>query len=129
MGEPAPVRPQPSPDLLHRPLAMKAESVGYAFLALGDLIVSAVYFGWEGLWTGYEVNPLAAYVLRYYGIQGLVLYKAALTAGIVVACQIIWHTYPRLARGILIAGCLVNSYVIFRSVWNLYVGVGILPGG
>jgi len=127
MGEPAPVRPPSYLDLLGRPLAMKAESVAFVFLSLLDLVISVRYFHWEGFWAGYEVNPLAAYVLRYYGIKGLVFYKAGLTACIVVACQVIWYTYPRLARGILLLGCLISSYVVFHSTWSLYEKVGVLP--
>lgn len=124
MGEPTPVGPQRYKDLLHRPLVMKAESVGFVLLGLLDLIISAIYFRWQGPWWGYEVNLLPAYVLRYYGLKGLVIYKFALTAGIVVACQIIWGKYPRIARGILLAGCLACSFVVVYSTWKLYLHAG-----
>jgi len=102
MGQPAPVGGEPYRDLLSRPMVLKAESVGFVLLNLLDLIISRASFQWEGLWAGYEVNP-------------------------VVACQVIWHKYPRIARGILIGGCLVFCYVVIRSTWQLYRHTGVLP--
>jgi len=106
---------------------MKAESVGFVLLSLLDLIISIKYFRWEGPWWGYEVNWLAAHVLRYYGVKGLVVYKFALTGGIVAACQVIWQKYPRMARGILLAGCLAFSFVVVYSALRLYVHTGAFP--
>jgi len=108
-------------------MVLRAESIAFVLLSLLDLIISRMTFRWTGLWEGYEANPLAAYVLRYYGVKGLVVYKFALTACIVVACQIIWAKYPRLARGILLGGCLLQSYVVFRSTWRLYEHAGVFP--
>jgi hypothetical protein len=47
---------------------------------------------------------------------------------VLVACQVIWDKYPRLARGILLGGCLVYTWVVFHSVWRLYGYVGTIPG-
>ena len=128
MGAPAPVGSCGQPPLLHRPLAMKAESVGFLLLSLADLLISRVYFAWENPWWGYEVNPVAAYVLRHYGVRGLALYKLGITALVLVACQAIWEKYPRLARAILVGGCLIYACVVFHSVWRLYEHTGITPG-
>jgi len=127
MGEPAPVGKESPARLFSRPMVLKAESVGFVLLSLLDLLISRASFQWQGYWGGYEVNPVAAYVLRYYNIAGLVIYKSVLTAGVVVACQVIWLKYPRIARGILILGCLVFSYVVFHSVWQMYAHVGAFP--
>jgi len=127
MGEPAPVGREPYSHLFSRPMVLKAESVGFVLLNLLDLIISRASFQWEGLWAGYEVNPAAAYILRYYNVAGLVVYKFVLTAGTVVACQVIWHKYPRIARGILLGGCLVFCYVVIRSTWQLYRHTGVFP--
>ena len=127
MGGPAPVGREPYGDLFSRPMVLKAESVGFVLLSLLDLLISRVCFQWDSLWGGYEVNPVAAYVLRYYNVPGLVVYKFVLTAGVVVACQVIWHKYPRIARGILLGGCLVFCYVVIHSTWQLYRHTGMFP--
>ena len=127
MGEPAPVGPGSWLALLRRPMVLKRESVGFLLLSVADLVISRIYFSWENLWWGYEVNPLAAYVLRHHGVPGLAIYKLAVTGVVLVACQAIYDKYPRLARVILVGGCLAFSWVVFRSVWHLYAYTGIRP--
>jgi hypothetical protein len=108
-------------------MVLKRESVGFLLLSVADLVISRIYFSWGNLWWGYEVNPLAAYVLRHYGVPGLAVYKLTITAVVLVACQAIYDMYPRLARVILVGGCLVFSWVVFRSAWRLYAYTGITP--
>jgi hypothetical protein len=104
---------------------LKGESVGFLLLSLADLVISRIYFGWENLWWGYEVNPVAAYVLRHYGLRGLAVYKLSVTALVLVACQAIYDKYPRLARALLIGGCLIYTWVVSRSAWRLYAYTGL----
>jgi hypothetical protein len=127
MGEPAPVGSGSWLTLLRRPMVLKRESVGFLLLSVADLVISRIYFSWGNLWWGYEVNPLAAYVLRHYGVPGLAVYKLTITAVVLVACQAIYDKYPRLARAILVGGCLAFSWVVFRSAWRLYAYTGITP--
>jgi hypothetical protein len=108
-------------------MVLVPESTAFVLLGLFDLIISRVAFEQWGPWKGYEVNPLAAYFLRYYQVKGWVFYKFALTALVVVCCQIFWYKYPRIARGVLLVGCILLSYVILDTAWRLYTHVGRFP--
>ena len=127
MGEPAPVGSGSWLALLRRPLVLKAESLAFLVLSVADLIVSRIYFGWENLWWGYEVNPLAAQVLRHYGLRGLAFYKFAVTAVVLVACQAVYDKYPRLTRALLIGACVGYTWVVSHAVWRLYAYTGFSP--
>lgn len=123
MGGAAPVEQGDERPLLRQPVALQTESLAFVLLNLCDLVVTSLVFRWGG----YETNLLAAYVLRYYGVEGLAIYKFALTAGVVVACQVVWHKYPRLARAILVAGCAIYTYVVIVTTLRLYAHTGYLP--
>ncbi len=123
MGGVAPVESRDERALLRQPLGLPRESLAFVLFSLCDLIVTALVFRCGG----YEANVLAAYFLRYYGIRGLTLYKFTLTGGIVVACQVIWHKYPRLARFILLGGCAVYGCVVVFTIIRLHHHLGYFP--
>ena len=123
MGNAPPVGPETDQPLLRQPVALPAESLAFVLLSLCDLVVTALVFRWGG----YEANVLAAYFLRYYGVKGLAIYKFALTAGVVVACQVIWHKYPRAARVVLLGGCAIYAYVVAAASLKLYLHAAGMP--
>jgi len=127
MAGTAPVGSQWYKRLFHQPMVLLPESIAFVLLGLFDLIISRVAFEPRGPWIGYEANPLAGSILRYYGVKGWVFYKFAVTALVVVACQIIWYKYPRIARGILLGGCVIYCYVVLHTTWRLYTEVGAFP--
>ena len=123
MGGVAPVESGDERALLRQPLGLPAASLAFVLFSLCDLVVTALVFRWGG----YEANVLAAYFLRYYGVKGLAIYKFALTAGVVVACQVIWHKYPRAARVVLLGGCAIYAYVVAAASLKLYLHAAGMP--
>ena len=47
---------------------------------------------------GYEVNPVADYVIRQYGMQGALAFKFATAAFVILCCEIIGRHQDRLGR-------------------------------
>jgi len=111
------VGPEQGRHVLLQDVALKQESLAFILLNLCDLILISLVFRWR---LGWEANPLARYVLRYWDMKGLVYCKFAVTAGVVVACQVVWHKYPRLARAVLIGGCLAYAYVVLVTVLRIF---------
>ena len=64
-----------------------------------------------------ESNPIAAYFLNRWGIEGLAGFKAAMTALVCVIVQIVARKNPALARTLLALTTLIVLTVVSYSVW------------
>ena len=72
----------------------------------------------------YESNPLARWMINHYGIKGMVYYKFALVAFVVVLAQVIATRKPLVARGVLWFGTAVVGAVVVYSAHLLVVALG-----
>lgn len=62
-----------------------------------------------------EGNPIAAFFINRWGPAGMVKFKFALVAFVVIAAQIIAQKKPTTARAILIFGTIVVGFVVIYS--------------
>jgi hypothetical protein len=67
-----------------------------------------------------ESNPVAQWVLVRWGIQGLAVFKLAMTAVVVVIAEFIGKTRPQTARLLLTGGILVVGGVVIYTVKLLF---------
>lgn len=64
-----------------------------------------------------ESNPIAAYFLSRWGIEGLAYFKAAMTAFVCVIVQIVARKNPAMAKTLLAMATLIVLTVVSYSVW------------
>ena len=67
-----------------------------------------------------ESNPVAQWVLVRWGIQGLAVFKLAMTAVVVVIAEFIGKTRPQTARLLLTGGILVVGGVVIYTAKLLF---------
>ncbi|MCA9084984.1 MAG: hypothetical protein KDA81_13060 [Planctomycetaceae bacterium] len=63
-----------------------------------------------------ESNPLAQWVLRHWGIRGMVVFKFVMIALVAAIAEIVGQTRPQLGRGLLILGTTVVGAVVIYSL-------------
>ncbi len=85
----------------------------YGLLSLADLIAS-LRLMLAGIIR--EGNALADYMWEQHGVQGFIVYKAALVAFIVVVITLVHQRNGKLARAVLYGGILVMSAVALRHL-------------
>ena len=116
MFNPAPHNPADRPRLatssaLRGPAADPAEPalafkslppMRYPFLYMWFVVVSSldIMLTWLVLdqHGGYEVNPLAALVIEYWGLPGAIGFKFSLTLFVIIICEVIGRRRDRTAR-------------------------------
>lgn len=89
--------------------------LGFVLLNLGDLFLTGVYFKLGG----HEANRLADWILRTFGLRGLVVFKFALVTMVIAICEALFPRRPLLARVIILAGCAVYALVILLEIRGL----------
>ncbi len=74
----------------------------YPFLYMWFVVVSSldIMLTWLVLdqHGGYEVNPLAALVIEYWGLPGAIGFKFSLTLFVIIICEVIGRRRDRTAR-------------------------------
>lgn len=89
-------------------MRLSDDYVGFALLNLFDLSLTAVIFHHGGR----EVNPIGYAVMLRYGLGGYVLFKFALVAVTILACNRIDSLRPRAARHLINTANLVYLGII-----------------
>jgi hypothetical protein len=95
--------------LFHRSLPLESETCWLLLLGVLDLVLTMVLLN-----TGvvHEANPLARWFLAADGVRGLVIFKCALLAVVVVSAQVIATRHPRTARWVLLLGIVAQLAVV-----------------
>jgi hypothetical protein len=63
-----------------------------------------------------ESNPVARWFLHEWGAAGLIGFKAAMTAFVIVIAWIVGRSRPDVARGLLVGGTIVVGAVVVYSI-------------
>lgn len=95
--------------------------VWFVFLSAMDAMVT-----WVVLYRGgREVNALADWVIRRYGLAGMVAYKFLLVVVVVAVCELTGRRKPAtgrsLARLAVVVGCVpvaLGLALLLRDVWG-----------
>ena len=99
--------------LFRRKLPLEKETSWFIFVNVLDffltyLIIQRKYYT--------EGNPIASFFLDTWGIKGLLYFKCAMVAFVVVLAQIIAAKKIEAARWLLNAGTLIVTCVLFYSL-------------
>ncbi len=76
------------------------------------------------LMGGYEMNSVAAWVIRAFGLVGLVVYKFALVIVVVLVCELIGRVRHEVGRRVAVASIVLTLAPV---VWSLYLISIALP--
>ena len=68
-----------------------------------------------------ESNPIARWVIREWGLTGMVVFKLLLVTVVVAIAEVAGRSHPRIGRLLLIAGTMVTAAVVVYS-FNLLKG-------
>ncbi len=102
-----------TPGFFRRHVLYPTQYTWFVFVSAVDLM-----FTWLILSPaigGREVNSLANTIIQRYGLAGLATYKFALVAFVVLMCEVIGRSRPRMGRGL--AGWAVALPAI-AVVWS-----------
>ncbi|MDQ2687272.1 MAG: DUF5658 family protein [Armatimonadota bacterium] len=92
-----------------RDVILAQEYLAFILLNLFDLLLTGYIYSHQGM----EANGLAAIVLGRFGPVGFVFYKFALVGIVISACEAISHHRLRMARLIVLGGCILYLLVVF----------------
>ena len=108
-----------------RGLQFESEVSWFVLVSLLDIVMTwlALRFSAEGRTTStiVEGNPVAHWVLARSGIQGMVVFKLAMTAVVVIIAEIVGRTRPQTARLLLAGGILVVGGVVVYTMRLLFL--------
>lgn len=110
------------PGLFNRKLALEEESALFILVNFADVVLTGIAFRFGAR----EFNVLANWVLKSWGLTGMVLYKFALVTFVLLVCQYVHPTHPRTARAVLLVGSVAYGILVvgvtvtlFIKVWHL----------
>jgi hypothetical protein len=107
-----------------RGLQFETEISWFVLVSILDIVLTwlALRFSAEGQTTRpiVESNPVAQWVLVRWGIQGLAVFKLAMTALVVAIAEFVGRSRPQTARLLLIGGILVVGAVVVYTVRLLF---------
>lgn len=108
-----------------RGLRFETEISWFVLVSVLDIVMTflALRFSAEGRTTGtiVESNPVAHWFLARWGIQGMALFKLAMTALVVVIAEVVGRVRPVVARLLLWGGTLVVGAVVVYTIRILFV--------
>jgi len=105
--------------MLRRKLVLEEETSVFILVNFADLVLTAVsfYFG------GSEINPVADSIIRHFGLRGMAFYKFALVTFVILVCQYIYPTHPKIARAVLIFGSVAYGFLMAYVTLTLFAHV------
>lgn len=69
---------------------------------------------------GEEVNALADTVIKYAGLNGMVIYKFCLMVFVVILCEVVGRRRPRLGRNLARASVVITAMPVVFSIVQLF---------
>ena len=61
------------------------------------------------VWSGQEVNPIAAAVIEHWGFTWTIIFKFATVVFVVIICEVIGRRKDRTGRALAIAAVVINA--------------------
>ncbi|MCH7689304.1 MAG: hypothetical protein IH899_21955 [Planctomycetes bacterium] len=99
--------------LFRRKLPLEQETTWFIFVNVLDIFLTYLVLRQGGFTEG---NPIARYFLYSWGIKGMLYFKCAIVALVVVLAQIIAGKKVEAARRLLNLGTLIVTCVLFYSL-------------
>ena len=96
--------------LLRVPVLYPNAYVWLVFVSAMDVIMTRIVLAYGGS----EVNPVAELVIRGGGLWGLIVFKFAIIAGVIILCEIIGRHKYRTGKRLSIFGVIVSA---IPSLW------------
>ena len=100
--------------LFRRKLPLEGETTWFIFVNVLDIYLTYLVF--QRMERSTEANPIAQFFLYSWGMKGLVYFKCAMVAFVVVLAQIIAGKKVETARWLLNFGTLIVTCVLFYSL-------------
>jgi len=100
--------------MVRRAIPLQYETLLFILVSVLDIAMT-----WRLVQIDYRVregNPLANYVWMHWGIRGVVYFKMAMVAFIVLVCQVIATRRPELARWVLRLAIAVAAFVVIYGL-------------
>lgn len=111
--------------MARRGLRFETEISWFVLASVLDIVMTflALRFSAEGQTRGMiiESNPVARWVLARWGIQGMVIFKLAMTTVVVTIAEIVGSVRPQVARALLWGGTIVVSSVVIYTIRLLFL--------
>ena len=111
--------------MARRGLRFETEVSWFVLASVLDIVMTflALRFSAQGQTRGtfVESNPLAHWVLSHWGIQGMMIFKLAMTAIVVVIAEVVGSVRPMVARALLWGGTIVVSSVVIYTIRLLFL--------
>ncbi|MBX9638177.1 MAG: DUF5658 family protein [Mycobacteriaceae bacterium] len=106
--------------VLRQALPLEAETALFILASLMDFVMTWLLLNFQSesgrVWF-VESNPVARYFLYSWGFDGLIAFKFAAVALVVVICQVIARSRPPVARKLLqFATVAVMAVVVYSAV-------------
>ena len=99
--------------LFPRKVPLKLETACFIFVNVLDIILTYLVLQKDGFTEG---NPIARFFFYGWGIKGMLYFKCAIVAFVVVLAQIIAGKKVEAARRLLNFGTLIVTCVLFYSL-------------
>lgn len=93
------------------------------FLSALDLMLTRVIL----FLGGTEVNPLAEQVIVHWGMPGLSMFKFAIVAFVILACEYVGRISRQQGRRLAIIGVCIAAFPVVWSSW-LLMGMAMAGG-
>lgn len=94
--------------IFRRHLALEEESSVFILVNFADVVLTGLALREHAR----EANLLAAWVMERFGLPAVVIYKFALVTFVLLICQYIHPTHPKLARWILLVGSIAYGLLV-----------------
>lgn len=98
-----------------RGMPLENETAWYVLLNLCDIVATWALLRRDSGFV--ESNPVARWFFHGWGFRGMVWFKLAMVALVVVIAQAVARKNEPLARALLIFGCIVVGCVFIYSYW------------
>lgn len=115
-GPPAGATPRPG-HLWHgrsRPVLFPNAYVWFVFLSSLDVMLTWAILKRDGT----EVNPIAAYVIELWGLNGAIAFKFSLMIFVIIVCEIVGQKRPSAGKRLIRLCVLVSALPV---TWSLFL--------
>lgn len=105
------------PFLSRPPMRYQNSYVWLVFVSALDVFLTMLVLYW---WTGGEVNPIAAAIIRHMGFGWTIVFKFALIVLVIVICEIVGRYNDRTGRRLAIAAVIISAVPVAYSFALLF---------
>ena len=93
-------------------LPLQNETTIFILISVLDIFTTYVLLRFGAI----ESNPLANYVLQFWGFRGMIAFKLMIVAVVCIIAQLVATRKPPTARFLLVTGSVLTGAVVIYSV-------------